>query len=78
MHRKDLLLMRLNHVDIVDASFSLQKDMTLTVDNGRISAIAKDILSVPADEEEYDLSGMILNVRILEPGDGDFVIGEIV
>ena len=38
--------MRLNHVDIVDPSFSLLKDMTLTVDNGRISAIAKDILSV--------------------------------
>ncbi len=52
--------MRLNHIDIVDASFSLQKDMTLTVDNGRISAITKDILSVPADEEEYDCSGMIL------------------
>ena len=52
--------MRLNHVDLVDGSFSLQKDMTMTVDNGRISAIAKEILSVPADEEEYDLSGMIL------------------
>ncbi len=52
--------MRLNHVDIVDPSFSLLKDMTLTVDNGRISAIAKDILSVPADEEEYDCTGMIL------------------
>lgn len=52
--------MRLNHVDLVDASFSLQKDMTMTVDNGRISAIAKEILSVPADEEEYDLSGLIL------------------
>lgn len=54
------LYMRLNHVDLVDASFSLQKDMTITVDNGRISAIAKEILSVPADEEEYDLSGLIL------------------
>lgn len=52
--------MRLNHVDLVDATFSLQKDMTMTVDNGRISAIGKEILSVPADEEEYDLSGMIL------------------
>ena len=52
--------MRLNHVDLVDASFSLQKDMTMTVDNGCISAIAKEILSVPADEEEYDLSGLIL------------------
>ncbi|MBR5425990.1 MAG: N-acetylglucosamine-6-phosphate deacetylase [Clostridiales bacterium] len=57
---KDQRLMRLNHVDIVDASFSILKDMTLTADNGRITAIAKEVLSVPADEEEYDLSGLIL------------------
>ena len=52
--------MRLNHVDLVDEAFSLQKDMTLTVDGSRISGIGKEILSVPADEEEYDLSGLIL------------------
>ena len=52
--------MRLIHADVIDGTFSLQKDMTLTVDNGRISAIGKDILSVPADEEEYDLSGLTL------------------
>ena len=60
LFREDHHSMRLNHTDLVDASFSLQKDMTVTVDNGRISAIAKEILSVPADEEEYDLSGLIL------------------
>ena len=60
LFREDHNSMRLNHTDLVDASFSLKKDMTVTVDNGRISAIAKEILSVPADEEEYDLSGLIL------------------
>ena len=52
--------MRLNHVDLVDEAFSLQKDMTLTVDGTRIYGLGKEILSVPADEEEYDLSGLIL------------------
>ena len=52
--------MRLNHVDLVDPSFALQKDMTITIEHGKIENIAKEILSVPADEEEYDLSGLIL------------------
>lgn len=60
MDREGLNGMRLIHADVIDGTFSLQKDMTLTVDNGRISAIGKDILSVPADEEEYDLSGLTL------------------
>ena len=52
--------MRLNHVDLIDSDFSLRKDMTILVEGKRICAIGKDFLSVPADEEEYDLEGLTL------------------
>ena len=57
---RGISFMRLNHVDMIDSDFALLKDVTVRVENGRISAIGKDFLSVPADEEEYDLSGLIL------------------
>ena len=52
--------MRLNHVDLIDGEFTLQKDRTVIVENGRITSISNDILSIPADEETWDLSGLLL------------------
>lgn len=52
--------MRLNHVALVDQSFHLQKNRTVIVDGKRISAIGEDVPAIPADEETYDLTGLIL------------------
>ena len=52
--------MRLNHVDLIDGEFTLQKDRTVIVENGRITSICNDILSIPAEEETYDLSDLLL------------------
>ena len=52
--------MRLNHVDLIDGEFTLQKDRTVIVENGRITSISNDILSIPAEEETWDLSDLLL------------------
>lgn len=52
--------MRLNHVDLIDGEFTLQKDRTVIVENGRIMSISNDILSIPAEEETWDLSDLLL------------------
>ncbi len=52
--------MRFTHADLIGPDFSMKKDMTVVVENGRITGIGKEILSVPADEETIDLSGLTL------------------
>ncbi|MBP5416153.1 MAG: N-acetylglucosamine-6-phosphate deacetylase [Clostridiales bacterium] len=52
--------MRLTHADIVDSSFLLQRNRTLTIENGMISAISENSDSGSGGSDEYDLSGFTL------------------
>lgn len=52
--------MRLIHADLYDARFEQVKDTCVAIENEKITAIAQDMLSVPAEEETVDLSGLTL------------------
>jgi len=52
--------MRLTHADIVDPSFSLQKNRTLIIEEGRIVSVHESSVSESSSDEDLDLSGMIL------------------
>ena len=52
--------MRLTHADIVDPSFSLQKNRTLIIEEGRIVSVHESSVSESSSDENLDLSGMIL------------------
>ncbi len=52
--------MRFEHVNLIGPDFTMKKDMTVVVENEYITGIGKEILSVPADEDTYDLTGLTL------------------
>lgn len=52
--------MRFEHANLIGPDFNMKKDMTVVVENERITGIGEEILSVPADEDTYDLSGLTL------------------